>query len=423
MRTKRLLTILIILCSLNVFGQQVKKESASKKDEQIEIIYNLQLKIDNQHEMILKLSADNQAMQKQIDVLENDVERYREDVRANDSEMNTNMALWFGALTLVMAILGVAVPLILNQKNEKNVEKLLEDTKKEAKEAKEQAQQAKQAVSDIEELKTNINSIEEKVNKYSEDAEEAAKRAKASELFTQALSEKDPKKAIELYSKSIDMHPNAESYNNRGILKADLKDAEGAIKDYDKAIELDSSDSFYYYNRGISKVEIKDNKGAMKDYNRAIELDPNYVYGYNNRGILKKDLGDVEGAMKDYNKAIELDANYARAYNNRADLWLIIGDIGNALDDINKSISIDNSEFVSFITRGEIYCADKQYDLAIEDFSHVISLSNKTKAAYKNRAQCYRKLAESEQDPTKKADFIAKALADEEKAKSLGDEE
>ena len=94
-----------------------------------------------------------------------------------------------------------------------------------------------------------------------------------------------------------------------------------------------------------------DEEGAMKDYDKAIELNPNYSGAYNNRGNLRGDMGDVEGAMKDYDKAIELNPNYSKAYSNRA--------------------------------------------------------------------ECYRRLAEKEEDPTKKAELISKAESDEMKAKSL----
>ncbi len=59
---------------------------------------------------------------------------------------------------------------------------------------------------------------------------------------------------------------------------------------------------------------------AMKDYDKAIELNPQYAEAYNNRGIAKAELGRNEEAMKDYDKAIELNPQYAEAYNNRGSL-------------------------------------------------------------------------------------------------------
>lgn len=62
--------------------------------------------------------------------------------------------------------------------------------------------------------------------------------SKASEYFTQAISEEDKHKAIELYTKAIELNPNfSEAYNNRGILKEDSGDEVGAMMDFNMAIE------------------------------------------------------------------------------------------------------------------------------------------------------------------------------------------
>ena len=64
-----------------------------------------------------------------------------------------------------------------------------------------------------------------------------------------------------------------------------------------------------YNNRGSAKFNLKDYQGAIEDYDKAIELDPNYAKAYNNRGAAKGNLGDNQGAIKDYDKAIEIDPN------------------------------------------------------------------------------------------------------------------
>lgn len=354
MRLKYLAIGLMMLFCMNVFAQQPQKESVPKKDAQMEVLQSIQSTIETQQEMILQLQTDNQAMQKQIIVLENDVELYREDVRAKISEMNANMALWFGVLTIVMAILGVAIPLILNKKNEKNVEKLLEDAKDEATDAKNQALQAKQAVTNIEGLKEQVSKIQDKINEDILSAEKAANRAKASELFAQALSEKNKNKAIELYNKSI-------------------------------------------------------------------ELNPNYVDAINNRGVVKYELENYKSAIDDYNKAIELDPNYSMAYNNKAFALMKIGELNKALDVVNDALLLNGNEFAYWDTKGEILLNMENYHEAIRMYTKALSLNNNSKPSLLNRAKCYRKLAESEQDPAKKAELITKAEADEEKAKSLGD--
>ena len=61
-----------------------------------------------------------------------------------------------------------------------------------------------------------------------------------------------------------------------------------------------------YTNRGKAKDELKDYNGAIEDYNQAIEIEPNDPSAYFIRGVVKKKLNDLKGACEDWKKAAEL---------------------------------------------------------------------------------------------------------------------
>src|SRR6266571_4409860 len=71
---------------------------------------------------------------------------------------------------------------------------------------------------------------------------------------------------------------------NRGIEKGKNGDLDGAIADFDRAIELNPKDDAPYYNRAQAKRLKKDTAGAIADYTRAIELGSTNPAAYNNRG-------------------------------------------------------------------------------------------------------------------------------------------
>src|SRR5436309_3416347 len=71
---------------------------------------------------------------------------------------------------------------------------------------------------------------------------------------------------------------------NRGIEKAKYGDLDGAIADFDRAIELNPKDDAPYYNRAQAKRLKKDTAGAIADYTRAIELGSTNPAAYNYRG-------------------------------------------------------------------------------------------------------------------------------------------
>jgi tetratricopeptide (TPR) repeat protein len=102
-----------------------------------------------------------------------------------------------------------------------------------------------------------------------------------------------------------------EEYLNAGNEKNKAGDYAGAIKDCNKAIELDPKYAAAYNNRGLYKEESGDFKDAIKDLDRAIELDPELSPAYYNRGNAKSGSDDRKGAVEDFNRAIELNPEYA----------------------------------------------------------------------------------------------------------------
>ena len=59
---------------------------------------------------------------------------------------------------------------------------------------------------------------------------------------------------------------------NRGIKKAKNGDLDGAIADFDRAMQLNPKDDAPYYNRAQARRLKNDTAGAIADYTRAIEL-------------------------------------------------------------------------------------------------------------------------------------------------------
>ena len=421
MKMRYTLAVLMLLFCLSFFGQQPKIVSIQGQPQKTSTQVST-----NQQESIKQLQAENEAMKAQLDRMEKEVELYRGDVRTKVAELEASQSRWTTWICLFVTILtaglGGILPLYISNRNDKRLkdsyEKMVGELKEKVSSVEADANSAKESLSEVTELKKDIEAIKKDIDKSKRNAERAARRAMASKLFAQAVSEKNPAKEMELYSQIIGIDPNiAEVYINRGILRKNMKDEEGALQDYNKAIELNPNDAAYY-NRGILKKDMNDKDGALQDYNKAIELNPNDAMAYNNRGSLRSDMNDKDGALQDYNKAIELNPNYAVAFNNRADLYLERDNLDKALADVNHSIDLGGG-YVSFITKGEIYKAMEKYSDAIELFTQALSYNEKGKESFEYRAKCYRKLAEAELDEDKKKELIAKAEADEQKVESL----
>ena len=423
MKQRHILAVLMLLVCLSIFGQQSKSVPMQGQPQKTSSQVST-----NQQELILQLQAENEAMQKQLEKMEKEIELYRGDVRTKISELDEEQSRWTAWICLFVTLLagglGVAVPIFINNRNDKRLkesyEKMVEELKTQIDSVEKDAKSAKESLSTITGLKEDIDKIKNDIDKSKKAAERAAKRAIANKLFTQALAEKNLLKSIELYTKAIDLNPDfAEAYNNRGYAKSLINDKEGALEDYNISIKLDPKIAETYNNRGNVKDDLDDKDGAMIDYDEAIKLNPIYANAYNNRGTLKKDFRDLDGAMSDYNKAIELLSNFPEAYCNRGILKKDKGDIRGALEDYQEALKYNPLFYGAYLCRGHLERSIGNYKNAINDYSQTLVLYANNTDALDGRALCYRKLAEAEQDSAKKADLIAKAEADEKKVESL----
>ena len=107
---------------------------------------------------------------------------------------------------------------------------------------------------------------------------------------------------------------SARAYNRRALTRYVRGDMDGAIADFDLALEFDPSYADAYFNRGNARYKKGDLDGAIADLEMAIALNPRYAAAYNNRGNARQAKGETEAAIADYSQAIALEPRLAEAY-------------------------------------------------------------------------------------------------------------
>ena len=97
---------------------------------------------------------------------------------------------------------------------------------------------------------------------------------------------------------------------------------------------------YTYFERGNFRLAQEKYDGALEDFDKAIELKPDYAPAHSFRGYVYEEKGEFERAIANYNKAIALKPDYAEAYGNRGVTYSKKGEFDRALEDLTTAIKL-----------------------------------------------------------------------------------
>lgn len=105
----------------------------------------------------------------------------------------------------------------------------------------------------------------------------------------------------------LSQYDRAATLVNRGIVKMGMKDLNGAVADYEKALTIRSDMGEAYVNLGIAYMFQQRDREAEAALTRGLELKPSKAHvGYYTRAVVNELMGDVRSAYYDYRRAAEL---------------------------------------------------------------------------------------------------------------------
>jgi len=174
-----------------------------------------------------------------------------------------------------------------------------------------------------------------------------------------------------------DVHlPEAREHVYRGCTYGNNGQYEQAVREFERAIELNPSAPLPYFWRGLARERLGDHLQALVDYRRAVALDPERAEFYAGRGDAYRRLGDLQVAVQEYEKAIDRDPNLALAYHNRGVTFEASGDYRQALADFDKAIELQPDKAEPHLGRGAAYERVGEYDAAADEYELVLTLTD-----------------------------------------------
>lgn len=196
------------------------------------------------------------------------------------------------------------------------------------------------------------------------------------QLTKQADAEPDFAKAEALYTKALQLLPNADAVLiGRSIVRGRLGRYEEGIADATAAIALIDTAARYYAQRAYLRVQINEYDLAALDYKRAIQLKPNEANYYSGLSYCRVKQHRLAEALTIAQKGIDLNPDSPYPYRNRGKAKLDSGKIDEAIADFQRSLDRRHGQAYRVLTDlGEAYTIKKDYVRASDYFTKALAL-------------------------------------------------
>ena len=154
---------------------------------------------------------------------------------------------------------------------------------------------------------------------------------------------KDTAKAMSSFQTVLNVAPEyRDALIQLGLLYSYKQDPM-ALKYYDNAYNLDSTDVFPLFAKGVYYQNEKNYEQAKEEYHHCILRNQHYVDAYFNMGYVLMQQDSVQKSLHQYDIATKIDYMNPTAYYNRGVCWQIMDSIKNAVADYRKAIELDSA--------------------------------------------------------------------------------
>lgn len=166
-------------------------------------------------------------------------------------------------------------------------------------------------------------------------------------------------------SQAVSIEPTPLYYTERGTIHYYTGDSLNAVRDFEKALQLDPSFSLALYNLGNILLQQRLYSQACERFSRVLALHPCEDESLINRGLCYVAMGKNELALEDFNNASEglreREEGRERGEGGRGCLLLVFLCFF-------FLVSINPFAAHAYLNRGNIYKVKELYELAEKDY-------------------------------------------------------
>jgi tetratricopeptide (TPR) repeat protein len=202
----------------------------------------------------------------------------------------------------------------------------------------------------------------------------------------------DPEQAMRDFERAIQIDPNnACAFEERGRAKIQNGDYDRGFKDFEQSLKLDPKRASTFLARADAFAKQGNYDLALRDFDRAITIAPNNAYAFEARAVAKANVanGDYEGVRKDLDAALKLDPKRASSLLGRAVVLAREGNYKLALKDFDAALELNPKDASMLFLRGAVLAKHEEYDRAIRDLDQAISIDPNNADAFAERGAAH----------------------------------
>lgn len=143
----------------------------------------------------------------------------------------------------------------------------------------------------------------------------------------------------------IPQQSESAKHNQLGVTYYNQGKMDKAVKEFQKAIEINPFYAEAYNNLGAVYLYKEEYKEAIPYLEKAIEIDPAYGFPHYNLAIALHYLGNDEDAIAELKQAIQLNPRNFKAYYNMACYYSLLNQIDLAIENLRLSIEYGYSNW------------------------------------------------------------------------------
>ena len=138
----------------------------------------------------------------------------------------------------------------------------------------------------------------------------------------------------------VDEHPSAQAALSLGRALKDLGEKEGALRQFDRALEQDPRLSEAWFEKGVITSDQGDWSKAADMFQRALPGSTNSAPAHLELGEMFLRIGDFEKALSELKSVLQLDSKSAGAHQGLGLVYLQQGKLKYAADEFRRALEI-----------------------------------------------------------------------------------